>query len=143
MVRDITELLLNPACQFILPLGRDEGVFAGHLQIAVASDLRGFDGATANLLPPRDVRASERVRPEAFEVASLGIRRLMQRIAHAGIPQRLSRRPFLLEHEFVRQRWRRRLQRKRGDQIADAKYPATALALWGGRFPDARRAAQF
>ena len=53
------KLDLDSACQLILPLGGDEGVFAGHLQIAVAGNLRRFDGATADLLPPRDVRAPE------------------------------------------------------------------------------------
>ena len=84
--RGAGKLLLDAAGEFILPLRRDEGVFAGHLQVAVASDLRGFDGAAADLLPPRNIRAPERVRPEAFEVAALRLRCLMQRVAHAGVP---------------------------------------------------------
>lgn len=44
------KLLLDAAGELILAFGGDEGVFAGHLQVAVASDLRGFDGAAADLL---------------------------------------------------------------------------------------------
>ena len=51
--------LLDAAGEFILPFGGDEGVFAGHLQVTVASDLRSFDSAAADLLPPRNIRASE------------------------------------------------------------------------------------
>ena len=51
----IGELRLNASRQLILPLGRDEGVLARHFKIAMAGNLRSLDGATADLLPPRDV----------------------------------------------------------------------------------------
>ena len=63
------QLFLDAASELILPFGGYERIFAGHLQIAVASDLRSFDSAAADLLTPRDIRTPERVRPEAFEVA--------------------------------------------------------------------------
>jgi hypothetical protein len=92
----LSELLLNAPRQLILPLGRDECVFAGHFQIAVAGDLGRLDGASADLLPPRDVRPPERVWSGSGEIASLRLCRLMGSIAHARIPQRLGTTVILL-----------------------------------------------
>jgi hypothetical protein len=93
----IRELLLDAPRQLILPFGRDEGVFASHFQIAVASDLGRLDGASADLLSPSNVRPPERVRSESGEIASLCLGRLVESIANTRIPERLSRRAFLLE----------------------------------------------
>ena len=101
-IRGVCKFLLDAARQFVLPFGRDEGVFAGHLQIAVAGDLRRLDGAAADLLPPGNVRAPERVRPEPREVAALGLRSLVERVANARVPERFSRRALLLEDERIR-----------------------------------------
>ncbi len=59
--RFLNNQLLDAACQLVLALGRDEGVFAGHFQIAVARDLGGFNGAAANLFPLSDICSAERV----------------------------------------------------------------------------------
>jgi hypothetical protein len=50
-------------------------------------------------LPPRNVRPPERVWPQAWEIASLRLRGLMERIAHTRIPEGLSRRALLLKYE--------------------------------------------
>src|ERR1019366_8569706 len=52
----LSELVLDKAGQLVLALGRDERVLSRHFKIAVASDLRRLDGATADLLPPSNVR---------------------------------------------------------------------------------------
>jgi hypothetical protein len=54
------------------------------------------------LLPPGDIRAAKRVRPQAGEVASVGGRGLVERIAYTRIPQRPAGRPLLLEDECLR-----------------------------------------
>ena len=65
------EFFLNSVRQLILALRCDEGIFAGHFQIAVAGDLRRFDGASANLLTPRDIGSPKGVWSQAREVAPL------------------------------------------------------------------------
>jgi hypothetical protein len=62
------------------PLRRDKGVFASHFQIAVTGDLRRLDGATANLLPPRNVRPPVRVRHGARPLFSRKKGRYFQQI---------------------------------------------------------------
>ena len=104
----VSELGLNKARQFILPFSGNKSVVASHLEIAVAGDLRRFDGAAADLLPPSDIRSPERVRSEPKEIAAFGLGSLMESIADAGVPQRPSRRALLLEHERIRRGARRR-----------------------------------
>ena len=123
------KLLLNAAGELILAFGGDEGVFTSHLQIAMVSDLRGFDGATADLLPPRDIRTPERVRPEAFEVAPLCLRGLMQCVADAGVPQRLPGARFCRNTNSSAAPGPLTKAEKRIGQIADIEYPAAILAL--------------
>ena len=65
------KLVLNTPRQFVLALGRHQGIFSGHFQIAVPGNLGGFDGAAADLLPPSDVGSPEGVRPQAGEIATL------------------------------------------------------------------------
>jgi len=69
--------LLDPAREFVLPLCCDERILAGHFEVTVTCDLAGFDGATADLLPPSDVGATEGVWPQAGEVAVLLLRGLV------------------------------------------------------------------
>ena len=52
----------------------------------MACDLAGLNAGAADLLPPRDVRAAERVRAEPEEVQTLGCRRLLERVTDAGVP---------------------------------------------------------
>jgi hypothetical protein len=56
------KLLLAAPRELILAFGRDKRILASHLQIAVAGDLGRFNSASADLLPPSDVRAPETVR---------------------------------------------------------------------------------
>jgi hypothetical protein len=70
LLRRDGQLLLDAAGEFVLPFSSNESVFAGHFQIAVAGNPRRFDGAAADRLPPRNVRASERVRSETFKIRS-------------------------------------------------------------------------
>ena len=71
MTDEYGEFFLNSARQLVLALGGHEGIFAGHFQIAVAGDLRHFDGASANLLTPRDISSPKGVWSQAREVAPL------------------------------------------------------------------------
>jgi len=48
-----------------------EGIFAGHFQIAVAGDLRRFDGASDDLLTARDISSPKGVWSQAREVSPL------------------------------------------------------------------------
>jgi hypothetical protein len=54
------EFFLNSARQLVLARGGYEGIFAGHFQI-VAGDLRRFNGASADLLTPRDISSPKGV----------------------------------------------------------------------------------
>ena len=65
------EFFLNSARQLIPALWCDEGIFAGHFQIAVASNLGCFDRTAADLLTPRDISSPKGVWYQAREVAPL------------------------------------------------------------------------
>ncbi len=71
------QFFLDAPRQFVLPLRSYEGVLAGHFEVGVARDLRRLDGAAADFLPPRDVRAAEGVRTQAGEVAAFILGGLM------------------------------------------------------------------
>jgi hypothetical protein len=58
----VSKPALDASRQLILPFGADEGIFASHLEIAVAGDLRCLDRASADLLPPCNIGAAKRVR---------------------------------------------------------------------------------
>src|ERR1035438_6924326 len=130
-LRGRSEPVLEAARQFVLAFRRDESVFASHLKAVMASNLRRFDGATTDLLPPRDVRPTEGMRPQPWKIASLSLPGLVEGIAAARIPKRLSRRALLLEN--VRLRYRAVLDSlhfEPGNQIADTQDAAAVLALW-------------
>src|SRR3954451_6466538 len=61
------KLLLDAARQFVLPFRRNKRVVSSCVQIPMPGDLRSLNCAPADLLPPRDVRATERVRAESRE----------------------------------------------------------------------------
>ena len=131
ILRGRCEPVLEAARQFVLAFRRDESVFASHLKAVMASNLRRFDGATTDLLPPRDVRPTEGMRPQPWKIASLSLPGLVEGIAAARIPKRLSRRALLLEN--VRLRYRAVLDSlhfEPGNQIADTQDAAAVLALW-------------
>ena len=69
LLRRLGPLVLNPARQLLLALQLDDRVFLGDLRARMACDLAGLDAGAADLLPPRDVGAAERVRAETEEVA--------------------------------------------------------------------------
>ncbi len=139
----LSELVLDTPRQLVLPLSRDESVLAGHFQITVARNLRGLDGAATHLLPPGDVRPTERVRSESLKIASLCLGCLVKSIANTRVPERSRWCAPLVKDPGVR----------RGTvclgpfavahrQIADSERSAAILALWACRCPDARRAAR-
>lgn len=70
-MRDFRELPLDAARQLILTLRRDEGILAGHFQVAVAGNFRRLDSTAAHLLPPGNVRTPERIGPETLKVTTL------------------------------------------------------------------------
>jgi len=78
--------VLNSASQLLLPLNVHERVVRRHIDIGMTCDFGSFDCATAHLLPPGYVCAAKGVWPESFEIAAFGSSRLVQRIAHAGVP---------------------------------------------------------
>jgi len=84
----VLEPLLDSPRQVFLPSQLDVRVVVGHVDAAMACDLAGLDGTGSYFLPPGDVRASERVQAEAFEVAPGCNRRNFQRLPHARVPQR-------------------------------------------------------
>ncbi len=97
----------------------------------MAGNLGRLDGAAADLLAPGDIGAPEGVRPEARKVATLGSCGLVERVANARVPQRLSGCSLLLEDERI---WRGvvlgsfpTITRK---QVADAQAPFAIFALW-------------
>ena len=65
---DPFEPLLDSPRQVLLPPQLDVRVVVGHVDTAVAGDLAGLDGTGPYLLPPGDVRTSERVQVEARKV---------------------------------------------------------------------------
>jgi len=93
--------LLNSPGQFVLPLGRHEGLLARHLQVGVAGDVGGLDGAAADLLSPSDVGAAERVRTRTREVAAHRSRGRVQRLPDARVPHWLLRVVLLGEDPSV------------------------------------------
>ncbi|MEK7992645.1 MAG: hypothetical protein AAB403_02465, partial [Planctomycetota bacterium] len=124
------QLLLDSPRQLVLTFRSHECVGARHLKVVVAGDLGGLNGAAADLLLPRHVGAAEGVGPETGEVAAFVLGGLMQRVADAGIPEALSRRPFLLEHEFVFvAAIRGGLLPETHHEIADAQRAPAVLAL--------------
>ena len=73
-------------------------------------------------------RPTERVRSEAGKVAAFRLRCLVERVAHARIPQRLARVPLLLKHERVGLRTVRvRFRLVTLDQVADTQHALTPL----------------
>src|SRR5437016_9419304 len=54
------------------------------------------------MLPPCAVCPAKRVTAQSREIAPVRLRCLMESIANTGVPQRLSRRSLLLEHERIR-----------------------------------------
>ena len=88
-------LVLDAARQFVLPLQPRQCVLLRDRGAGVPRDLARLDAAAADLLPPRDVGAPERVRSKAGEVESQivrastlrldGARRVLQCLADAGV----------------------------------------------------------
>src|SRR5215469_7930216 len=76
------QTFLNPAREFVLTSELDLRVFFGHPKGAVAGDLRCFDARPTHRLPPRNVGASEGVRPKAREIAALRLSRPLQSLTY-------------------------------------------------------------
>ena len=72
------KFVLNPPGEVFLAFQVDDRVFLGHPDVGVTGDLACLDTRPAHLLPPRDVRAPKRMRPESGEVATLGSCGLVQ-----------------------------------------------------------------
>src|ERR1700733_15105609 len=88
LLADASQPLLDQAGEFFLPVELDLGVAFRHPDGTVAGDFRCLNARPADLLPPRNIGAPERMRPEALEVAALRLRGEFERFAHPGVPQR-------------------------------------------------------
>ena len=75
LLADAGQSLLDEPCEFFLAGELDLRVFLSHPDRAVAGDFRALNARPTHLLPPRDVRASEGVRTQTWEIAALGDRR--------------------------------------------------------------------
>lgn len=70
------------------------------------------------------------MRPQTLKIATLRLSGLMERVAHARVPQWPARCPLLLEHERIRSGTvLGGFGQKPLDQIADTQDAAAALAL--------------
>jgi len=76
-------------------------VVVGHVDTAVAGDLAGFDRAGPYLLPPGDVRSSERVQAEAREVVFDCSCRNFECLPNARVPHRPLRIFLLRENPLL------------------------------------------
>jgi hypothetical protein len=91
LLRRLGQLLLDSSRQLVLVFRSHECVPARNLKIMVTSDPEGLDRAAADLLPPRDAGAVERVRPEAGEVAAFVLGGLVGKPARPLFNRRVDR----------------------------------------------------
>ena len=106
----------------------------------MTGDLGRFDGAAADLLPPRDVGAAERVRPQALEVATFRACGLVERVADRRIAHWPVRGPLLIKDPALGSGvFGRGFLAEPLDRIPDAKHAPAVLGLWAADMlvPDA------
>src|ERR1039457_4784968 len=83
------QFVLDAAGQVFLPFQLDDRVLLRHANVGVAGDFAGLNARTAHLLTPRDIGSSERVRPQAGEIAAFSLGGPVEFLSHRGIPHRL------------------------------------------------------
>jgi hypothetical protein len=112
LLRRLRSLVLDAPRLFVLAVQLDERVLLRDRGAREPCDLARLDAAAADLLPPRDVGAPERVLAEAREVEAKvvrasgllldGARRLLQCLADAGVPPGQAEILVLREDPIVR-----------------------------------------
>src|SRR6185437_3978174 len=74
LLAEAGQSLLDQPREFFLASELNLRVFLGHADRAVAGDLRRLNARPADLLPPRDVGATEGVRTQSRKIATFGDR---------------------------------------------------------------------